>query len=456
VRGGIEQIKFDLEYQIIGILLLYPPPKKEAPKWFSAKYFTNPICKVIWEEIEEISKTALTPDPPLILARQNLGKEASKILTEVMLDAVTSVVNPSNLKGYCEHLRDIWASNETRRRCETWIDVLNRGEEPGQTLAEVISEMENISSIRPITEDSNGMKSNAELQAMVPALVKGELRNSQYPTGYKGIDQIIGGLFAGELHIVAGRTGMGKTTLTDNIAIGCAELGHNVLAVHTEMSANQMALRRWSRRNKVDIVRLIKGELTTDEWELINNPPDSNVAGTFNTINGVSITIEAIRSELKKMKGNKAAPNLVVVDYLQGMLYPPVKNGRELSRLDQVSAIARELKQLARDHAVAVLAVAQLSRAPEARKSRQPIISDLRESGQIEMEADLVMLIHREEYYIRQERPDPASKEYAEWEFRLKQHANRANLIIAKNRNGPTTSIALKYEGEYARFTDAD
>ncbi len=253
-------------------------------------------------------------------------------------------------------------------------------------------------------------------------------------TGFRDLDQMTSGLQKTDLIIVAARPSMGKTALCLTLAQNAAIQEKAVVAVFSlEMSKEQLVMRMLSSEAKVDAHRFRTGYLTREEW--------GRLAGAIGTLSEASIFIDdtagisvlEMRAKTRRLVAEQKKLDLIVVDYLQLMS----GSGRIESRQQEVSKISRELKGLAKELNVPVVALSQLSRAPEARNPPRPLMSDLRESGSIEQDADVVAFIYREEYY----KPD-------------EENAGVAEILISKQRNGPTGTVKLAFLKEFTRFED--
>ena len=251
-------------------------------------------------------------------------------------------------------------------------------------------------------------------------------------TGFRDLDNTTSGLQKTDLIIVAARPSMGKTALCLTLAQNAAILENAVVAVFSlEMSKEQLVMRMLSSESKVDAHRFRTGYLTRDEW--------GRLAGGIETLSNAKIFIDdtagisvlEMRAKARRLAAEQKRLDLIVVDYLQLM----GGSGRAESRQQEVSKISRELKGLAKELQVPVVALSQLSRAPEARNPPKPLMSDLRESGSIEQDADVVAFIYREDYYNQTE-----------------ENQGVAELIIAKQRNGPTGTVRLAFLKEFTRF----
>ncbi len=292
-------------------------------------------------------------------------------------------------------------------------------------------------------------------------------------TGFKGLDNLLGGMQKSDLVILAGRPAMGKTALATNIAFTVA---HNYLQAKQtgnvearpdgsvlvkdggvvgffslEMAAEQLATRMLAERSGVLSSDIRKGNIHEDEYNrLVTAARALNDAPLYIDHTG-AIAIATLAARARRLKRQHGL-GLIVVDYLQLVR---ASSGRfNDGRVQEVSEITQGLKALAKELDVPVLALSQLSRQVENRDDKRPQLSDLRESGSIEQDADIVMFVYREEYYLEREKPKEGTEEFALWQERMDAVHGAAEVIIGKNRHGPTATAKMAFEGKFTRFSD--
>ena len=286
-------------------------------------------------------------------------------------------------------------------------------------------------------------KGGEELQPIQPVLVstfekieqlvKNHGRIEGVPTGYTELDEMLTGLHPGELVLVAGRPAMGKTSIGMNFVENAAiRAGKKAAVFSLEMPAEQLAMRMLCTEARVDMQRVRRGQIEDEEWERLCDALVSIGPSAIYIDCTPGITVPEVRSKARRLQLEHGL-DLIMIDYLSLM----TATGKNGSRQEEVSQISRTLKGLAMELGVPVIALQQLSRAPTGRANHRPLLSDIRESGAIEQDADVVMFIHREDYYD----PDTPDK-------------NIAELIIAKQRNGSLGTVKLGWKGEYTWFMD--
>jgi replicative DNA helicase len=257
------------------------------------------------------------------------------------------------------------------------------------------------------------------------------------PSGFVRLDQFTTGFQPGELIIIAARPSMGKTSLGLNIAMNAAKDAHKRVAVFSlEMSNDQLVQRFLSMEARIDAQALRTGNIKDKEWGEITHAMGVLAEVPISVDDSAALTVSEVRSRSRRLAAT-AGLDMIIVDYLQLLRST---NARITSRVEIIDEICRSLKALAKELKVPVIALAQLNRSPESRNDKRPMLSDLRESGGIEQEADVVAFIYRDEYY------NPPTPE----------NENIAEINIAKQRNGPTGVVQLRFDKRYTSFADLD
>ena len=276
------------------------------------------------------------------------------------------------------------------------------------------------------------------------------------PTGLTDLDEKLGGLHKSDLIILAGRPSMGKTALATNIAYNAAqhiskrEEKSSVAFFSLEMSSEQLSTRILSEQAKIKSDDIRRGKVSEEE---INRYIETsrNIYNLPLFIDETpAITIATLSNRARRIKRLHGL-NLVVVDYIQLMRSSSNKND---GRVQEISEITQGLKALAKELSVPILALSQLSRAVEQRDDKQPQLADLRESGSIEQDADVVMFVYREAYYLERKQPKLGSIEHAEWQSKMNDVNGLADIILGKQRHGPTGTVKVEFEGIYTKFKD--
>ncbi|NDK08058.1 replicative DNA helicase [Candidatus Gracilibacteria bacterium] len=260
-----------------------------------------------------------------------------------------------------------------------------------------------------------------------------QIKNHRLQLGYKGLDFKLGGLKGGDMVVVAARPSMGKTALCMNIAQNIGLRGKSIAIFSLEMSKEQLTDRMISSAMGIDSWKLAKGELEDEEFSRIGEAMEKLSEANIYIDDSAGGSLIDLKSKARRLK-MESGLDLIVIDYLQLM-----SSGNSMNRVQEISEISRGIKTLARDLNVPIIALSQLSRAVESRPDKRPVLSDLRESGSIEQDADIVMMMYREEYY----------DEFTE-------RKGVTEIFIRKNRNGPTGTAELMFEKKHQRFLEIE
>ncbi|HLO20179.1 MAG TPA: replicative DNA helicase [Sphingomicrobium sp.] len=291
---------------------------------------------------------------------------------------------------------------------------------------------------------------------------------SGFTTGLESLNAKIGGLHKSDLMIIAGRPGMGKSALGTNIAFAAAQrfirdvedgiepeksAGAPVALFSLEMSSDQLATRILAEESGISSENLRMGKISQQEFRQLARAAAELQSLPLYIDDTPGLTIAALRTRARRLKRQKGI-GVLVVDYLQ-LLQGSGKGSAGDSRVQEISEISRGLKQLAKELNVPVIALSQLSRAVEQREDKRPQLSDLRESGSIEQDADMVLFIYREDYYLAAKQPADDHPDFAAWQEEMARAYGRAEVIVAKQRHGATGKVRLKFDSRITKFSDA-
>ena len=313
-------------------------------------------------------------------------------------------------------------------------------------------------------------KALAEAILMAEAAFKRSGRTTGISTGFVDLDKLLGGLHPSDLIVLAGRPSMGKTAIATNIGFNAArafkpkqladgrigaEDGARVGFFSLEMSAEQLATRILSEESGVSSNNIRKGEVSHEDFDRFIEASQTLSVAPFYIDDTPALSIAALRTRARRLQRQHGL-DLIIIDYLQLVRGTADQD----NRVQEISEITRGLKTLAKELGVPVIALSQLSRAVEAREDKRPMLSDLRESGSIEQDADVVMFVYREEYYLSRgepgRRPEENEEKYNEryerWHHRLAEVSGTAELLIAKQRHGPIGKVTLRFDHETTRF----
>lgn len=427
----------EAEQSVLGAMIVENEVIYEVSEILNGDEFYKEAHKILYNIIIEIHNEG-KPVDVITLMDTLKSRELIEAVGGIsyITDLVSSVPTVSNAKHYAKIIEEkyllrslISASNKIMDKCYTQQDdveeVLNDAEKSIFDISQK-KKNEDFEAIKPIIERSFDQ---------IEHVFKFKGDTTGIPSGFTDLDSKTSGFQKGDFILVAARPSMGKTAFVLNIALHAAlRAGKSVAIFSLEMSKEQLVYRMLCSEANVDMLKLRTGELDDEDWIRLARAasPMSKASIFIDDTPGISIV--EMRSKCRRLKMEKGL-DLIMVDYLQLM-----SGGRKSeSRQQEVSEISRSLKALAKEMNAPVIALSQLSRAPEARSDHRPILSDLRESGSIEQDADLVMFLYRDEYYNK----DSEKK-------------NIAEVIIAKQRNGPTGTVELAWLGQYTKFGNLD
>jgi len=341
---------------------------------------------------------------------------------------IASVPTAANAGYYARIVRDHWILRELIRAGTQLVQAAHSSDGEPAELAERARQVIDAAAA-PLTE--SGLRSMDDLMVDVTGSLETEAERG-LPTGFADLDALITGLAPGELTLVAARPSVGKSLLVTGFAAHAAiDHGHPVLMVSLEMSAEEITTRLISSYARVPLYSLVHRQLTSRDWDAISRVYAKISSSPLRIDDSSHATLAHIRSRLREMARSEPA-ELLVVDYL-GLLTGQKAENRQA----EVAALSRGLKLIAREFSIPVVAAAQLNRGPEQRHDHRPMSSDLRESGAQEQDADVIILLHREDAYDR-ETP----------------RAGEIDFIVDKNRQGPKATITAAFQGHYARIVD--
>ncbi len=437
VIGRIPPHSIEAEQSVLGALLL----DKEAINTAIEHLRPDDFYKEANREIYEAVLVLNNRNEPVDLI--TLSEELKRRTTLESIGGInylanlsSSIATTANTKYYCDIVEEksilrrlIGSSNEIMGLAYDNSESVNTIIEKAEKNIFDITQGAHRKSFFPINEVL--LKSFAQIEER--AANKGQLTG--ITTGYADLDLKLSGLQKSDLILLAARPSMGKTALGVNIATNASLKGKGKVAIFSlEMSKEQLVQRIISSTAHVDLQKIISGNLVDDEWiQIVNSmAPLSKMDIYIDDTAGISMM--EMKAKCRRLKVEKGL-DLVVVDYLQLMQM----DGKTENRQQEISSISRGLKALAKEMECPVIALSQLSRAPELRSDHRPILSDLRESGAIEQDADVVMFLYRDEYYDKES-----------------EQKNIAELIIAKHRNGPTGQIELVFKQEFTKFLNME
>ena len=449
----------EAEQSVIGSILTQNEIFDEITGIISDKNFFDPMHQKIFSSIQNLIYKGLLANP--ITLKNYFENENDDLNVPEYLIKITKFSTSSRQAiEYSKIIYDMFVRRELIKISENIIDtaklndiningksIIENSERILYDLAEKGSFNSNIIKFDEAVRQTIDMASSA---------YKNEEGIVGVPTGLRDLDDRLGGLHKSDLVIIAGRPAMGKTALATNIAFNAATNIQKtnrkscVAFFSLEMSSEQLSTRILAEQSRIKSNDIRRGKISEEQFEQFLETSKNISELPLYIDETPAISIAALSNRARRIK-RLYGLDMVVVDYIQLMRASNFKEGR----VQEISEITQGLKALAKELSVPVLALSQLSRAVETRDDKKPLLSDLRESGSIEQDADVVMFVYRESYYLKNKEPRPATVEHAEWQAKMNEISHLAELIIGKQRHGPTGTITLEFEEMFTKFKDA-
>ena len=452
----------EAEQTILGSILANNEIFDEITDELDENYFFDPIHQKIYKIIANLISKGLLANPVTIKNFFNSKEELIEIGGVDYLVKLTKVSTTKNqIKYYSQLISDLYIRRQLINISEeTLEDSKNKNldisgtnilENTERKLFEIAERGE---FQRSFVTFKDALKETID---MATAAYKNDQGIVGVPSGLTDIDDRLGGLHKQDLIIIAGRPSMGKTALATNIAFNASQnikknnLKTSIAFFSLEMSSEQLSTRILAEQSRIKSNDIRRGKINQDDFERFIEASKNLEMLPLHIDDTPAITISALSNRARRLK-RKEGLDLIVIDYIQLMKSSGYRNeGRVL----EIAEITQGLKALAKELDVPVLALSQLSRQVEQREDKKPQLSDLRESGSIEQDADVVMFVFREQYYLEKQEPKPGTAEHVEWQEKMSQIHNQAEIIIGKQRHGPTGVIKLEFESAFTKFKDA-
>jgi replicative DNA helicase len=448
----------EAEQSVIGSILISNEIFDEINIIVNSKNFYDPMHQKIFSAIEKLIYSGMLANP--ITLKNYFEKEKDEINVPDYLVKITKFSTSSRQAiEYSKLIYDLFVKRELIKISENVIDVakLNDLENDGQSIIQSFEK-----SLFDLAEKgsfSSSLVKFDEAMKMTIEMAQVAYKNDEgivgVPSGLTDLDDRLGGLHKSDLIIIAGRPSMGKTALATNIAFNAAkkiqEDGRKstIAFFSLEMSSEQLSTRILAEQSRIKSNDIRRGRISEEQFDKFIETSKNISELPLYIDETPAISIAALSNRARRIK-RLYGLDMVVVDYIQLMRAANFRDGR----VQEISEITQGLKALAKELSVPVLALSQLSRAVEQRDDKKPQLADLRESGSIEQDADVVMFVFREAYYLERKEPQPATIDHAEWQSKMNDVANRAELIIGKQRHGPTGNVFLEFEPMFTRFKD--
>jgi len=449
----------EAEQAVIGSILVSNDIFDEINTIISSINFYDPMHQKIFEAIESLIYKGLLANP--ITLKNYFEDEKDDLNVPEYLVKITKFsTSVRQAIEYSKIIYDMFVRRELIKISEQTIDSakLNDLDTNGQSIIESSERLlfnlaEKGSFNSSLVKFDEAMKQTIE---MASAAYKNEEGIVGVPTGLRDLDDKLGGLHQSDLIIIAGRPSMGKTSLATNIAFNAAQkLQENgkkssIAFFSLEMSSEQLSTRIISEQARISSNDIRRGRISDDQFDKFLETSKNISELPLYIDETPAISIAALSNRARRIK-RLFGLDMIVVDYIQLMKGTTFnKDGR----VQEISQITQGLKAIAKELSVPVVALSQLSRQVEQRDDHKPQLADLRESGSIEQDADVVMFVYREGYYLQRKEPREATVEHAEWQAKMNEVAHLAQIIIGKQRHGPIGNVTLEFEERFTKFKD--
>ena len=461
VKNNFEELpnNIEAEQSVIGTILVSNEIFDEINTIISSKNFYDPMHQKIFDAIENLIYKGMLANP--ITLKNYFENEKDDLNVPDYLVKVTKFSTSSRQAiEYSRIIYDMFVRRELIKISEGTIDSAKLKDlnisgkniiENSEKLLFDLAEKGSFNS--SLVKFDEALKFTIE---MATNAYKNEEGIVGVPTGLTDLDDRLGGLHKSDLVIIAGRPSMGKTALATNIAFNAAsklqESGKKstVAFFSLEMSSEQLSTRILAEQSRIKSNDIRRGKISDEQFDKFIETSKNISELPLYIDETPAISIAAVSNRARRIK-RLFGLEMIVVDYIQ-LMRGPTNNAN--NRVQEISQITQGLKAIAKELSVPVLALSQLSRAVEQRDDHKPLLSDLRESGSIEQDADVVMFVYRAAYYLERKEPQAATVEHAEWQAKMSEIAHLAQIIIAKQRHGPTGNVDLEFEAMFTKFRD--
>ena len=461
IQNDLKELPNNIESEqsVIGSILLNNEIFDEINLLITNKNFYDPMHQKIFAAIEKLIYSGMLANP--ITLKNYFENEKDELNVPDYLVKITKFSTSSRQAiEYSKLIYDLYVKRELIKISENIIHTakLNDLDNDGKSIIENFEKLlfdlaEKGSFSSSLVKFDEAMKMTIE---MASSAYKNEEGIVGVPTGLTDLDYRLGGLHKSDLLIIAGRPSMGKTALATNIAFNAAKKIQNdgrkstIAFFSLEMSSEQLSTRILAEQSRIKSNDIRTGKISEEQFDKFIETSKNISELPLYIDETPAISIAAMSNRARRIK-RLFGLDLIVVDYIQLMQGTTFnKDGR----VQEISQITQGLKAVAKELSVPVLALSQLSRAVEQRDNHKPQLSDLRESGSIEQDADVVMFVYREAYYLERKEPRPATVEHAEWQNKMNEISILAEIMIGKQRHGPTGNIKVEFESMFTKFRD--
>lgn len=456
----------DAEKALLGAILVNNEAIDKVVEFLRPEHFFFPAHARIFEACLTYRDKGRLADPLTLKTYFERDGDLAEIGgARYLIDLAASVISVVNAREYGHTVYELFVRRQLIRLGEETVTEAYDPAPEQSAIEQIQTAEEKLYRLAEEGEFGDGFVSfHAAVGSALESANRAMMRDTPLTgctTGLVDLDRTLGGLQRSDLLILAGRPAMGKTALATNMAFNAAQRylesssreGAKVAFFSLEMSSEQLATRILADRAEVSSDEIRKGTLSRADFPRIAEAAAELAELPLFVDDTAGLTITQLKTRALRLKRQHGL-GLIVVDYLQ--LMRPGGSQRTDNRVQEISEITRGLKMVAKDLDVPVLALSQLSRAVEQREDKRPQLADLRESGSIEQDADVVMFVFREAYYVSKREPSLDTPEHAAWQEEMARVNNLAEVIVGKQRHGPTGTVRLKFEGMYTRFSSLE
>jgi len=450
----------NIERAVFSSIIFDPQTYEDIASKLNPQDFYLPFHQYVFEAMEELSREEKPIDEEFLKSKlDSKGK-----FDEVAMLEILSANPISNTNAYISEIKAKSSKRALAALATEIKKVTIEDDLPAEDVMNLVEKKLYEITQNNVNEDFRDSK-NITLSMIEEINRLKALGNSKLigvDTGFHNLNDKTSGFGKGDLVIIAARPAMGKTAVVLNMALRAIERDEGIAFFSLEMPAEQLMLRMLSAKTSIPLQKLRIGDLTDEQWSQLSTATDELSQKKLFVDDGGYATIHHVRSKLRKLKAQRPEISMAIIDYLQ-LMSGDSKEGRQ----QEVSEISRGLKQLARELQIPIIALSQLNRSLEARDNKRPMLSDLRESGAIEQDADIILFVYRGNIYKLNELKEKIEKAKSEGnadkqqEYQQKydqiqfQNEEDTELIIGKQRNGPTGTVELIFQKHFTRFVDA-
>ena len=448
------------EQALLGAILYNNLAYEKIEEFLEPEYFSSKINSIIFKSIKKLISNDQIADLNTVKVQLDGNEEFEENGgLSYLLKLCENTVSIINSKQYGELIYDLYLR---RRLIDLGTNLINNSyntEEESNSISLIEKTEQNLFNLIQNNEFDTGPRDFKEIMQRTIDYAEKAFKKSEdvigLKTGLNDFDKKIGGLHKSDLIIVAGRPSMGKTAFATNIASYISkEFGNkkkNVLFFSLEMSSEQLATRLLGELAEISSENIRTGNLSKQDFSKILTSSDDLKKLNLFIDDTPALSISAIRTRARRLK-RKLGLDLIILDYLQ-LVNGESKKTND-NRVQEISDITRGLKTIAKELNIPVIALSQLSRKVEDREEKRPQLADLRESGAIEQDADLVVFLYREEYYLARTEPPEGTDKHEMWTNKMEKVHNIAEAIIAKHRHGPISKVKLHFNPSWTKFSD--